>query len=112
MTRRSLARARDADLALVLAADCSDPIAGFARRNRDLARGFTELLDMSGVGARHRTVQAVFRAVGIEPFPHHFRLALRGGDVDGAAMAVTAGAAAAAVERIAGARLEAGGKSL
>src|SRR5438445_269360 len=64
------------------------------------------------VGARHRTVQAKFRAVGIEPFPHHLRLALRGGDVDGAAMTITAGAAATAVERIAGARLETGSEGL
>src|SRR5262245_65603500 len=59
-------------------------------------------------------MQPVFRAVDVEPLPDLLCVSppFGTGDVDGAAVAVTAGAATAAVQRVAGARLEAFGKAL
>ena len=71
------------------------------QREHDLVR-VGSLLDVGGVGSRHGPAQSVFPAVFVDPLPHHLRVvAVGAGDVDGAAMAVTAGAAAAAVERVA-----------
>src|SRR4029453_13389319 len=62
----------------------------------------------------HRPMQPVFRAVHVEPLPDRLGVSppVGAGDAEGAAMAVTAGAAAAAVQRVAGARLEAFGEAL
>jgi hypothetical protein len=49
----------------------------------------TTLLHMRGVGLRQRTVQPVFIAVIVDPFPNVALSAFRAGDVDGAALAVT-----------------------
>jgi hypothetical protein len=55
------------------------------------------LLDMRGIGARQRTMQSILGAMGVDPVPDIALLAFGAGDVDGATMAITAGAAAAAV---------------
>src|SRR6516165_5465918 len=60
------------------------------------------LLHMRGIGLGQRTMQSVFRAVIVHPLPNLALSAFRACDVDGAAMAVTAGTAAAPVQRVAG----------
>ena len=70
--------------------------ATLAQRKRDLV-AIVALLDMRGIGARQRTMQPIFGAVGVDPVPDIALLAFGAGDVDGTAMAITAGAAAAAV---------------
>src|SRR5262245_65044116 len=59
-------------------------------------------------------MQPIFRAVDVEPLPDLLCVSpsVGTGDIDGAAVTVTAGAAAAAVQRVAGARLEAFGEAL
>src|SRR6516162_6834095 len=57
-------------------------------------------------------MQAVFSAVIVNPLPNIALFAFRAGDVDGAALAVAAGTTAAAVQRVADARLVAGSEPL
>src|SRR4051812_2636837 len=103
---------RESDLALVPSATGGDPAARFARRHLRAFLPFARRLDVRRIVSRHRTLQAILRAVNIDPSPDHLGIALGGRDVDRAAMAVTAGSAAAAVQRVAGARLEARGEAL
>src|SRR3954451_9476462 len=104
---------REPDLALLpSAAGGRDPAARFARRHGRAFSPFARLLDVRRIVSRHRTLQAIFRTVNVDPSPDHVGIALGGGDIDRAAMAVAAGPAAAAVQRVAGARLEAGGEAL
>jgi len=60
------------------------------------------LLYMRGILLRQRTMQAVFGSVIVNPLPDVTLSAFRAGDIDGAAMAVATGTAAAAVQRVAG----------
>src|SRR3954453_6387294 len=103
---------REPDLALAPSAAACDPAARLACRHRRALFPFARLLDVRRIVSRHRSLQAVLRAVNVDPSPDHLGIALGGRDVDRAAMAVTAGPAAAAVQRVAGARLEARGEAL
>src|SRR5262245_42600781 len=77
------------------------------------AARFPALLDVRGIIAWHRAGEPVFRAMGVDPFPHVFRIgSLSSGDVDGAAVAVAARSPASAMQGVAAARLEAGGETL
>src|SRR5512139_2577117 len=63
---------------------------------------------MRGVVARHRSAQAVLGAIAVEPAPHGtIGAAVLAGDVDRLAVTVAADARLAAMQRVAGARLEA-----
>src|SRR5439155_4150802 len=64
-------------------------------------------LDLGRIGAGQRTVQPVFRAMRVEPAPDGALIPLRSGDVNGLAMTVAAGPGLAAVQGVAGPRLEA-----
>src|SRR6516164_4947020 len=108
---QALARRRDRRLGNLGLVAGRRPRATLAQGNHDLV-GVPALLDVRGIGARQRTVQPVFGAVGVDPVPDLAFLALRAGDVDGAAMAITAGATAAAMQRVADAGLESGGEVL
>src|SRR4029077_8753086 len=103
---------REPDLALVSpAAGRRHPCASLAHRHRDFLP-FAQLLDMRRIVSRHGTLQTILRTVNIEPLPDHLGIPLGGRNIDRAAMAVTSGSTAAAVQRVAGARLEARGKAL
>src|SRR5262245_62807617 len=79
-------------------AGIGNPTALLAECRCDAAR-FPALLDMRGIIARHRAGEPVFRAMSVDPFPDVFRIAsVHSGDVDGAAVAITAGSAAAAMQ--------------
>src|SRR5271170_8524553 len=73
---------------------------------------FVARLDMSGIGTRNRTVEPILRAMGVDPVPSGAGVSVGGGEVDGLAVAVTAGRPASTMLGISGARLEAGGEGL
>src|SRR6266852_7441440 len=100
-----------AGLFVPLAGRIGDPDAGIAQCKRDLVP-VAALLDVRRVGAGHRTVKPIFRAMGVDPMPDLFHVSIDAGDVDGTAMAITASSAAAAVQRVAAARLEARSQAL
>src|SRR5688572_16800134 len=67
---------------------------------------------MRRIGAGDRTAKSIFRAVRVEPLPDLACSSVHSHDVDGAAMTIAAGCPASAMQRTAGARLEAGGDPL
>src|SRR5215831_1934989 len=98
--------------AFVSSAGRRDPQTDLAQRRCDLGR-FSALLDMRRIIAGHRAGKPVFRTVSVDPFPDFFRIGpLYRGEVDGAAVTITAGAATPAVQGVATARLETGGEAL
>ena len=81
----------------------------FDASRRHSTRGST----CGGSKLRCGRCNAVLRAVGVDPAPHlAVALAIDVSDVDGAAVAVAADRDRAAVPRVAGARLDAGGDAL
>src|SRR5215475_14716051 len=63
---------------------------------------------MRRVGAGHGTVEAILGPMTVDPPPDRgITVAVVAGDIDGLAVAVTAGAGLSAVQRVAGAGLEA-----
>src|SRR5205814_9015870 len=64
-------------------------------------------LDMGRIGAGHWAAQSELGAVGVDRVPDLFVLSVGAGHSDGAAVAIAAGRARPAVQRIAGMRLEA-----
>src|SRR4051812_19859804 len=64
-------------------------------------------LDVGGIGTGHRAAQAEFGTVAVDPAPHGLVVAVSVDDIGGAAVAITADRARAAMKRVAGARLEA-----
>src|SRR5262245_10021856 len=98
--------------AFVSSAGRRDPQTDLAQCRCDLGR-FSALLDMRRIIAGHRAAKPVFRTVSVDPFPDFFRIGpLYRGEVDGAAVTITAGAATPAVQGVATARLETGGEAL
>src|SRR5262245_66257135 len=88
------------------------PDTGLAQRDRSLAPPSTRL-DMRRVGAGHGTVETIPGPMTVDPSPDRgITVAIVAGDIDGLAMAVTAGASLAAVQRVAGAGLEARSEAL
>src|SRR5262249_10159871 len=69
-------------------------------------------LDVAGVVAGHRPIEAVLGAVAIDPAVDGVVVAASGGDVDRLAMAVAAHPRPAAVHRVAGAGRKPGGDAL
>ena len=67
-------------------------------------------LRVRGVGTGDRADQPVLGAVGVDPTPDLARGLVHPDDVDGTAVTVAAGGAAAAVQGVAGPGLEAGGE--
>ena len=92
------------------------PPAGVGKAHAALAKcrhevaPFAALLDMRWIIAGHRAAESIFGAVSVDPFPDVFRIAsVHSGDVDGAAVAITAGSPASAMQGISAAGLEACG---
>src|ERR1700726_4879520 len=69
-------------------------------------------LGVSRVWPRDRAVQSVFRTMRIDPVPDRARITLSTREVDGAAMTPAPRRAAAAMQRVADARLESGCEAL
>src|SRR5262249_39157740 len=82
-----------------------------AQSRRDLVP-VAALLDMRRIDPGHRTVQPVLRPVLVDPVPDVLGGVVETGDVEGAAVTIAAGAAGAAVQRVADLGLEAGSEAL